>query len=74
MLCFGYLSIIDNDTGQMHYIIILKFTLLNVDAYFWQKGPMAEKSQQYKIDRERKQQSKDHWTKMARIMVYRPVK
>ena len=74
MLCFGCLSIIDDDTGQMHYIIILKFTLLNIDVHFWQKGPMAEEAQQYKRDRERKQQSKDQWAKMARIMVHRPTK
>ena len=35
---------------------------------------MAEKAQQYEKGRERKQQSKDQWAKMARIMVHRPTK
>ena len=26
---------------------------LNVDAHFWQKGPMAEEAQQYEKDGER---------------------
>ena len=50
---------------------------LFVDAHFWQKGPMVEKAQQYERDGERKQQSKDHWAKMAGIvgiMVHRPTK
>ena len=41
---------------------------------FWQKGPMAEETQQYEKGRERKQQSKDHQARMTRIMVHRPTK
>ena len=35
---------------------------------------MAEKAQQYERKGERKQQSKDHWARMAGIMVHRPTK
>ena len=45
-----------------------------VDAHFWQKGPMTEKAQQYERDGERKQQSKNHWVRIAEIMVQRPTK
>ena len=41
---------------------------------FWQKSPMAKETQQYEKGRERKQQNKDHWAKMAGIMVHRPTK
>ena len=35
---------------------------------------MADEAQQYERDKERKQQSKNHWTRMTGIMVYRPTK
>ena len=35
---------------------------------------MVEKTQQYEKGRERKQQSKDNWARMAGIMVHKPTK
>ena len=35
---------------------------------------MVEKTQQYEKGRERKQQSKDHWARMAGIVVHKPTK
>ena len=35
---------------------------------------MTEETQQYERIRERKQQSKDYWARMAGIMVHRPTK
>ena len=45
-----------------------------VNAHFWQTGPMVEEAQQYEKGRERKQQTNDHWARMAGIMVHRPTK
>ena len=40
----------------------------------WIALAMAKESQQYEKGGERNQQSKDHWTRMTRIMVHKPTK
>jgi len=37
-------------------------------------GTMAKEAQQYEEGGERKQWSKDHWTRMAGMMVHKPTK
>ena len=48
--------------------------VVGVDAHFWQKDLMAEKTQQYEKLEKENSKSKDHWARMAGVMVHKPTK
>ena len=48
--------------------------VVDVDAHFWQKDLMAEKTHQYEKLEKENSKSKDHWVRMAGVMVHKPTK